>query len=969
MSVRKPSDRELLRVLLADAEGGAQADALAGLDPRRGQALAERLAGLFSRALRNRPARAERVVVAARALARRMPTSVCRAWAQRLGGVLDHLEGRPAAADRRLRRAAAHFAAAGHHLEGGDTERIRVQVLALAGRFTDAEKAADRARSAWRRAGGADPRRRGGLAMNLGNLHHLRDDLATARRHYRRAARLFEQAGEGPRAAQAAYNEAVILTALDRLDAARGLYEGALGIFVAERQGALAAQADYALAALDLLEAQPDAALARLRRVRRRQQALGDRRGLAHTDLEIARALLTLNRLEGAEQAARQAEIFFRRARHRVELAACWSVRGAVARREGRWRRAGRLYQRAADELATLGSALAAAWARLGWAEVRLAAGSAGDALAAARVAERTFASGHTPMRRAQAAVVVAECCLELGRLAAARRAAQRALALARRLASPRAQLAACRTLARLERRRGQSAAEYRWLRRAEQCIVRLRAGVSSEASELAFLLDKTDIYEALVANRLRKGGRRALAQALEHAEQAKARALAERLRRECRLPARGGRSQRLLLLSRLERLERHLAVAEQRLDQVSGASAGGTRTRSLHLAELTGQRWRALEDLGIRDPTAAVMVGAPAPSPREVLETLAADEIVVEYTVLDDRYQLFLADRRGVLEHHVAARVGEVDDLIDRLFFHLGKDVLGQEHAARHGELLARVCRGYLRQLEERLLAPVAGRLEGRRVRILPHGRLHGLPFHAFEDRGGRALLERTTVSYAPSLAVLGLLARRRRPASGVSLVIGAADQSTPAIEKEINAVARCLRPARVLRGPAASARALGLAEAGLPVLHVASHGFFSEAGGGLGALRLGEDLIEPAQIQQLTGMADLVVLSGCQTGRGAVHSGDELVGLVRGFLLAGARAVVASLWEVNDASACSIMTDFYQRLSEGLSVEQALVCAQRSARQRDPNPLRWAPFVVIGDAALEWTGEGRWRRRQEAC
>jgi CHAT domain-containing protein/Tfp pilus assembly protein PilF len=98
-----------------------------------------------------------------------------------------------------------------------------------------------------------------------------------------------------------------------------------------------------------------------------------------------------------------------------------------------------------------------------------------------------------------------------------------------------------------------------------------------------------------------------------------------------------------------------------------------------------------------------------------------------------------------------------------------------------------------------------------------------------------------------------------------------------------------------------------------------------------------------------------ELVVLSACETGLGAVNYGEGVYGLRRALVLAGARTQVASLWKVNDASAKELMIDFYTRLSAGAGRSQALREAQL-AMLTDPSrahPYHWAAFMVIGDGA----------------
>ena len=96
------------------------------------------------------------------------------------------------------------------------------------------------------------------------------------------------------------------------------------------------------------------------------------------------------------------------------------------------------------------------------------------------------------------------------------------------------------------------------------------------------------------------------------------------------------------------------------------------------------------------------------------------------------------------------------------------------------------------------------------------------------------------------------------------------------------------------------------------------------------------------------------LVVLSGCQTGCTAIGRGDELTGLVRGLVAAGASAVVMSLWLVNDESAEKSMAAFYRswykKGSEWWSLAAALRGAQCEMMEGRAHPVFWGPFILLG-------------------
>jgi len=115
-----------------------------------------------------------------------------------------------------------------------------------------------------------------------------------------------------------------------------------------------------------------------------------------------------------------------------------------------------------------------------------------------------------------------------------------------------------------------------------------------------------------------------------------------------------------------------------------------------------------------------------------------------------------------------------------------------------------------------------------------------------------------------------------------------------------------------------------------------------------------------------QLRLRAELVVLSGCETGRGQEVKGEGLIGLTRALQYAGARSIVASQWKVADRSTATLMVAFHRSLRQGLPKDEALQKAMAQLRQSRATsaPYFWAPFILVGDSdnsVLATVGAGR--------
>lgn len=96
-----------------------------------------------------------------------------------------------------------------------------------------------------------------------------------------------------------------------------------------------------------------------------------------------------------------------------------------------------------------------------------------------------------------------------------------------------------------------------------------------------------------------------------------------------------------------------------------------------------------------------------------------------------------------------------------------------------------------------------------------------------------------------------------------------------------------------------------------------------------------------------------ELLTLSGCGTGLNVVAAGDELIGLARGLLHAGAQSLLLTLWDVHDRSTAEFMRAFYRHLGSGFGKANAVRNAMFELREAYPHPYYWAPFTLMGKAS----------------
>jgi CHAT domain-containing protein len=229
----------------------------------------------------------------------------------------------------------------------------------------------------------------------------------------------------------------------------------------------------------------------------------------------------------------------------------------------------------------------------------------------------------------------------------------------------------------------------------------------------------------------------------------------------------------------------------------------------------------------------------------------------------------------------------------------------------------------------------------------IVPYGLLHYLPFHILYD-GSKYLIQKHEVVILPAAGLVTQPALKRDP--GALIVANSWQGRLPHALAEAQMVQR-LFGGTLYAGEAASRTALQTAP--IQILHIATHGEHRLDQPDLSYLQLADGQLYADDMLQQDMSYELVTLSACETGRANVAASDELIGLGRGFLYAGAGALLVSLWQVADTSTLYFMERMYKALRMGASKSAAVREAQQFMLAEDGwhHPAFWGAFQLIGN------------------
>jgi len=899
------------------------------------------------RVRREDPSQAAMLARQALAAARRGRDVARRFEAARALGQAHHLLGEPATAVRRLREAYGHATQQQRAVMASDL----AGALALLGRAGEARELIAAARRGLR--GPTAPRLRVGLDIAEATLLERGDRHAEALALLERARASLKRMKHAAGLAAVDHNRANVLANLAQFDPAERIFRRVTAWHNARGETAAALQSEYNRTYVMFLRGRFHEALRRLRDLREAFRETADARHVALCDLDEAELLLHLNLFSDARVCAERSQGVFAALGLAQDAARARFFAVAAARNLEVGDAVGRELEACQQDFERLGLDAWSALALARLAEVDRDAGRLEVARARAEEAALRLRQVGLTDRACRAEVTVARTLLAEGRAPEARR---RLAAVARVMgpgAHPWVRCELFHAMAQVSRALGLRWSALRAGLRAVRIVERHRVTVPPDEYMASFLRDKTAVYEEAARSLLELGGDKALVRSWQLAEQARSRALLDLLERRGRAPREAGASKGA----------RRITELEGQIDALwNDLPAGEGRQRSGDMSLRAGlvrarEGWLSacLDRLEAVNPRAARTRRPTLPSLARLTASLGTDTTMVEYMFTDGGLCAFVLSAGRLEMVQLGTDRDALRALVERARFHLERpESFRDAHGAEGAEALALATGRILSALHEAVLGPLRSRLTTPRLLIVPHGLLHEVPFHALES-GGRALIDDHEVLLTPS-ASIWLSGRPRSEGENVrALVLGVPDERAPLIAEEVRRVGAIHRGSRMVLGAAADRAALARLGRSARLVHLACHASYREGEPLLSGLLLSDGWLTLPEIYDLDLDADVLVLSGCATGRSSISEGGELFGLARGFLHAGARALVASLWPVSDASAAIFMQSFHRALAHGVPAAGALRTATLETRERLPHPHDWAPFILLATRAAE--------------
>lgn len=555
----------------------------------------------------------------------------------------------------------------------------------------------------------------------------------------------------------------------------------------------------------------------------------------------------------------------------------------------------------------------------------------------AAQTAASIFEQADRRVDLAEALLLQAQVAYNVGEWQTASDAAMRALRLVDRQQTPYLCYRLNLLLGRAAREQGMTTRARRRFEIAVAIVERVQRHLTITL-RADFLQTRGDALRELIGLHLRQGHTRA---AFETLERAKSLSWLTYLTQRDELRWRMGDDRTRRLVEELNDLRTehhgymrmlseddgsyapHLEVAEVR------AKLAACETRIRQITE------RLYLDSAVADPS----ISPVPPTLTDIQAALSIDTVLIEYYVDEDQVWAFVIQSAQIDAVALPTDSVTLENHIERLQLNINRAVRLSANASAAQGQLTRLAQNIGAALHDALFAPLQDYLQAARCYIVPYGVLHYLPFHLLFD-GAHYVIEQHEIVVLPSAA---LVTRSPVKRSGAPIIMADSWHGRlPHTEREADVIARLF---------AASMQPAHLGTPG-KLLHIAAHGEYRIDQPDFSYVQLGDEPLFTDDLLQHDLSYELVTLSACETGRARVAPGEELIGLGRAFLYAGAGALIASLWRIEDEHTVTLMERLYTALLNGMTKSAALQSAQLSLLREQPNlhPAFWGAFILIG-------------------
>jgi CHAT domain-containing protein len=852
-----------------------------------------------------------------------------------------------AAAIEHHEKAAACFEQAGDDAELARTLSSSIQPLLLLGRYDEAVAKGERAAAIFRKQG--NTRRLARLEINIGNIYHRQDRFTEALAIYDRAYQELLKHDDGEALAAVLSNLSLCYISLNDFPKALEFHRIARDECHQRGMPILVAYADYNIAYLYFLRGEYGRAIKMLRDASASAGKANDAYQLALCNLDLSEIYLELNLSAEAGELGRAANEGFRKLGFGYEAAKALAFAAIAASRMGQAFEGVKLFAQAKEMFVQDKNLIWPSLIDLYEALVLFNEGRLFEARRLCVAAHEFFRASAMPGKAVLAELLLARIALRMSDRDGARNHCQQALSSLANFDSPVLVYQAEFLMGEVARAAGKNDDAYQSYGRAREAVERLRGSLRGEELKLAFFQNKLEVYENLVE--LCLGRPDGFEEAFGYIEQAKSRTLADLLSKPMHVASAtdAGQSDLVRSIRNLREelnwyynlIEREQLRPEERSEERIKQLEQEARLRE---SDLT----KAMKEATIAEAHEAGLEVASTVSLEQIRSALPADATLVEFFRARDHYLACVLTRDELYIAPVTVQP-RIQKLLQLLQFQMSKFRLDPKYLSTFSQPLLEATQAHLKNLYQELIAPIRHRLSSKHLVFVQHGLLHYVPFHALHD-GESYLIDRFSVSYAPSASVYALCQSKPANITGDPLILGVPDAQTPSIQTEVEALSAMLPNAKAFLGEQATESVLRAHGRVSRIVHIATHGYFRQDNPMFSSIRLGDSHLSLYDIYRMQLPAELVVLSGCATGLNVITPGDELIGLARGLLQAGAQSLVLSLWDVHDESTKDFMITFYARLQQGQSKSAAMQSAMIELREKHPHPYHWAPFSLIG-------------------